>query len=350
MTKQTASITFYEIDRCGYYNRGSDVPEFGSLSHLLDDLQSWASGEDMTLDKTCTYEVGEESHAYGTFCFDVAKDVQSNSYLLTTWNEIPSNSAQVAAVDGAGKLGVADVSVTPLPEGRIPGYPTYFWILPDKDLFATVQFGKTLNGRESLEYYMRGFLRKYSHYVELIQRRNGTSVLGYRKDSTFPPDAGLIPQFHSRLCRKAGQVDYLLKHSSQVYKIIRKETIDFSSAPSYDLWQRNLKMFGISQPSSPDKESEKFRLEHNHQPSSAEMHEMIEFWREKSELDERWDDIGFKLTSEDKVRWLSHTLVRSKFPLDIPDDTKEVIDANSLLKQLVLSQETILAILSESDA
>jgi hypothetical protein len=84
----------------------------------------------MMLDQTCTYEPSELSEriAYRTFCYDLTSEEDNESFLLTTWNELPSSQGKIASVNGSAPVGDAEVSLTGIPEGNIPGYATYFWL------------------------------------------------------------------------------------------------------------------------------------------------------------------------------------------------------------------------------
>ena len=74
MASIDARITFYKIDRFGYFKSGQTSPEFGDLSETLDDLQKWALQDGMILGNTCTYEVDDEGSLLGTYCVDLVKD------------------------------------------------------------------------------------------------------------------------------------------------------------------------------------------------------------------------------------------------------------------------------------
>jgi hypothetical protein len=345
MTKEHGKITFYDINRCGYYKRGTDFPEFGDAESILPSLRSWAFQPNMTLEQTCTYEVGEHKPAYRTFCFDLVSDTSTNSYLLTTWNEVPSSANKIAAVRGLDRVGEAAVSLTDLPQNSIPGYATYFWLLPGKKLMATIQFQHNTNGRKNMEAYMSGFLTKFSMNVVANPSSDGTIVLEYGKGQSYPYDKTLSPQFKSLPRRKLGQIEYIRNNWAQIRKIIRKETISFNVEQQVARWQKLLQSVGVSQPQFPSKETEKFSFDLNYSPSEGEIEEMLNFWRENEDSGAKWDDLGFKMEGETDIRWLSHCLAKENFELDIARYNDEIVDAQSLLDQLVLKKSVILKLL-----
>jgi len=127
--KEEADITFYNINKCGYFKYGNDTPEFGNVADTFAELKEWTSNEGMTLGETCTYEIAESEDILRTFCFGLIKNASTGDYLLTTWNETPSTEGNVASVETSKPVGEAEVSLTELPAGSIPGYATYFWII-----------------------------------------------------------------------------------------------------------------------------------------------------------------------------------------------------------------------------
>lgn len=45
MVSETVTITFYKIQKCGYYRYGVVSPAFGGCDELLTDLALWAEGK-----------------------------------------------------------------------------------------------------------------------------------------------------------------------------------------------------------------------------------------------------------------------------------------------------------------
>ncbi|NJM64988.1 MAG: hypothetical protein HC851_04615 [Acaryochloris sp. RU_4_1] len=346
---ENCKITFYNIDRFGYYRRGHDNPEFGDLAEILDDLREWAFQPDMKLGQTCTYEVSDKSErvSYRTFCFDLVRDASSNTYLLTTWNESPSSQGKVASVRGLDPVGNPEVNLTKIPEDYIPGYATYFWFVPNKDTFATLQFQHNFNGRQSLEVYLRSYLATFSKHVasQTIIDSDSINILGYQKTSSHEVCQDLYPQFNSKPYQRVGQYDYIRNNSQEIRQVIRKDTLRHSVQQNRELWQRLIQTIGISDHSPPNEEFEhRFKFTVNHTPSAQELDEIIRFWNEK-EHDSKWDDIGFKLRGEEKIHWLSYSLARNDFPLNVRRVNDEIVDARSLLKQLLEHQEKIFSLL-----
>jgi hypothetical protein len=343
---ENCKLTLYSIDKCGYYRRGCETPEFGTLTEIFDNLRAWAFKQGMKLGQTCTFEPTGEQVAYRTFCFDLIKDLQSGTYLLTTWNELPSSQGKMAAVKGLDPVGEAEVNLTEIPDGSIPGYATYFWILPEKEMLATLQFQHSFNGRKHLEMYLKGFLCRYDENFVVTQESaiDSTNILGYKNGSDSELRTNLYPQFNSLLYRKPGQLDFIRQNWHRVRQVIRKDTIKFSIEENRTLWQQLLKTVGVGSNNFPSDESERFQFTLNYHPSEEDVNEMIRFW-ENQKQESKWDDIGFKLEREEDVRWLSHSMAKTEFPLDIIRNNDEIVDTQSLLDQVLLIYPKILSLL-----
>lgn len=146
---EEAHITFYDIVKCGYHYRGQDIPAFGGLLDTLAQLRDWAFRDDRPLAETCTYEIEDTDSVLRTFCFDFAES-ENNDVLLVTWNETETLDGSMASVNGTDPAGQAHVSTNEVPPGHIAGYPTYFWFVPEYNVFAAIRFGNRANGHTGL--------------------------------------------------------------------------------------------------------------------------------------------------------------------------------------------------------
>lgn len=103
MALETANITFYQINQCGYFAHGEDVPAFGNTPSLLKEVAEWSKGK--TLIETKLNEpVGD---VLPTYLFDIQEF--GGAWLLTIWNEVPSTKQNVASVMATSAVGKADV-------------------------------------------------------------------------------------------------------------------------------------------------------------------------------------------------------------------------------------------------
>lgn len=339
---ETAKVTFYRIKDCGFYKRGQDTPEFGSTFELLVDLQRWSNGKRLVQTKVFEPLDGQDVHP--VYLLDIKNS--DDTWLVATWNQTPSNEAGVASIQGESSVGDAEVKMTEIEPGGIPGFATYFWFLPKQGLFASVRFQHLWTGQKSLQIYLESFLGQFSRFVVFGQPDADTeiNIIGFRKDTKSPIES-LLPKYRTVMAQKPGRRDLILQKAESIRKVIRKTTLKLTRTPDRDFWQRMLQMTGISPP-GPETRPEKIRVQYEIATpvSSEEVKVIIADW--DAHHDREWDDYGFEFKGESgKPLWLSHSLAREEFELDVKRDNPEVINSDSLLKALNSARENIMEIL-----
>lgn len=339
---EEAKVTFYQIEKCGLYEYGADDAKIGGVSDFLNQLKAWVEKNDKPLVETCTYAIEESEDVDRTFCYDLITNGVTGDFLLITWNETPSYEGRVAAVQAKSKVGSAKVEFTKLPKDSIPGYATYFWFIPSKNVYATVRFQHRLNGKKNLDKYFKEFISKFSDYVVLADDGEADfNVAGYsEKDGEEP--LNLHSQFKTSIVRKTGQIDYILKQKKQIRKITRHNKLSPKIPECQEFWQKVLLNLGLKKQRNLNSEVN-FSYEFSFTPSETELKEMISEW-ERSH-DSKWDDIGFTLKGEQVPRWLSNSLARDEFDLDVKRINEEIVDAKSILEQLTEKRDLILGLL-----
>ncbi|EAT14770.1 hypothetical protein [Desulfuromonas acetoxidans] len=343
---EEAKVNFYRINKCGYYERGNDINSFGGIENILDQLFRWASQDDFTLNDSCTYEVLDDDQILRTFCCNLINEKNTGDYLLTTWNETPSNEGRVASIEANSTLGHSTVHMNALPEGTIPGYATYFWFLPQNNIFATIRFGsRTLNGHKNLVKYLNGFLDVFSDHVvkEEDPAMDGHyAVHGYRDLLTGEVTDTLYPAFASSPIRNPGEINYIKDNRVRIRKMIRKTTLDVNVQAEVEFYQRLLNRFGLGEPPAPDMHA---KIEYNmpFEPGTGELDEIIDNWNETA--GGTWNDIGFKMEGDPQPKWLSNSLAKASQTVDIEKDNDEVINAESLLGALIENRDAFLEVI-----
>ncbi len=336
---EDAKVTFYSIKQCGLYEYGSAERILGSLPLLLNQLKVWVKQGNKGLDETCTYEPEEDE---GTFCYDLVSNDVTGDFLLTTWNKTPLYEGAVAAVDAKSIVGSAKVEFTELPEGRIPGYATYFWFVPESDVFATIQFQHRMNGKQNFDHYIRGFISKFSDYsVFTVDGAGDLNLAGYSENGVDNP-LNLYPSFNAKVVRKPGDFEEILNQRNSITKVIRHNTLLPGVEDAQDWWEKSLSFLKLLE--KPELKTEvDISYEFAFNPSEGELINIIDSWKENH--GEKWDDVGFKITGRKSPLWLSNSLAREDFPLDVKRVDQEIVDATSILEQLTDKRDSILALL-----
>lgn len=343
---ESARVTFYKVVQCGYYKRSHARPEFGELPVILEDLTAWVKKDARPLNQTCTFRINDATTTLGTYLFDIRS--ADGDYLITTWNETPASEGSLHAVPGDKPVGKANVVAFSLPDGTIPGYATYFWFVPEKQVFATVRFQHSLNGHSALVKYVEEFVKSHSRFAQTVHSDENQEmvVVGYRDGSSGPIMDNLHPRFDTIMFRRPGAVELLRKNRENIRKIIRKTRLDLS-VPDNETWLNlSLKLFRMGH-SSRVVEPLKIKQELAYQPTKDQLDHVIAHWQ--AHQDSKWDDVGFQFTNETTVHWMSHAFARTEVELDITWDNAEMVNVASLAAALKKNKSTLLRRLMETE-
>ncbi|WP_444984879.1 hypothetical protein [Halomonas mongoliensis] len=344
MPVEKARITFFNIDQFGLYKHGDTTPVVGDVADALDDLMSWSGGKDLA--QTVTYQVSSSSQLMPSYLFDIRK--KGGTYLITIWNEVPSTQGSVASVDPNSSVGSVSVTMNPLKRGTIPGFATYFWFVPSLSVFASVQFQHSLVGRKELQKYVEGYLDPISKYVTFSSKKGGFKVVKYVDGSGVEHDK-LHSKFKSSVVRKPGDIQHVLSNHAKIERVIRRTTLEMKNQQQKDVMDKlvglvkRAKKINYTLPVNPVSISYEMPLHLNY----SDLNAIIDDWNKTNNHSRaEWDDYGFQLQGEmNKTYWLSSSLARDKFDLDVTRVNAEVVDGGSLLDALSNKKPTITSIL-----
>jgi hypothetical protein len=266
---------------------------------------------------------------------------------------MPNYDGTVASVNGFDTVGSATVSLTEIPQNSIPGYATYFWFLPSLDIFSTIQIqvNNKLNGQKNMKKYIHEFMAKFTNYVVKQPKTNPDNtqeydILGYRNTPSENCQK-LYPRFETSLYQKKGQIDFIKENRLSIQKIIRKNKVDFQVRQDIALWQKLLEYLHITETNNTSEEENNihFRYEIDLTPTEDELNQIMDQW--DSVHSTKWDNIGFMLKDETSPRWISHSIAKGDFDLELDRNDVGIISAESLLNALLNERQKILGLLEE---
>ncbi|WP_143326284.1 hypothetical protein [Vandammella animalimorsus] len=348
---EDAKITFFKINKCGYYSRGGPRGarrrEFGDLSATLAQIQQWVKGG-VQLAQTQTYPPSPEADLLPAFVFDIAQ--HNGEWLLVLWNQTPAGEKAVASVQPNEMVGQAAVIENAIAKGSLPGFPSYYWFQPQHSRMAGVRFEFPVAGHRQLQAYLKGFLSRSAKYAVVRQAVSGTAglvdesmeVIGYRKQPGDDPRQDVEPLFQSSQHRIAGDIEYLLKHHDSVRRVVRRVTLDLAKRKEdLALWQMFWrKLRGIE---TQVNEEVRVSYEMDTQITHQQIKELVRSYEDGSE---GWDDVGFVLRGESSPRWIGKAYARGEFKLPVIRVAPSVVSAQSLLEALQSNRASIEAVLS----
>lgn len=341
MVTEQATLTFYKINKAGYYRMGSTNAEFGSVSETLEDLKAWA--EPKTLKETKTFEADEER--FPTYLVDSRSSAGDWAVLL--WNEVPSNGQRMPSLREDSMFGEEpNVIMNPIQEGSIPGYATYFWFIPERNIMATVKLHNKLTSQGSLQKYLQCFLKQSSRHVraEVVETPDGShevQITGYMDnvDDVNEETKRYYPRFSASLIKNPGRHEEIRQKANFIKKIERVIELDLAQPEQLGLWQ---KMLDFVQLGAHQEVGASTKIKYIVSPdvTLADVNQMIDDWDEDtSEV----NDYGFIFQGEpNKTYWLSNSLSRTQFELRFERENDEIVNLQSLLDELSRKKDLIL--------
>lgn len=221
-----AKIKFFDIKKCGYYLRGRDQAEFGSLNDALQKLQLWADdGREFV--NTTTYEADPDNDLRNTYFCNWHQNEINGDSILILWNEAPNDSGVIYGMNPMDRPGSTNMLTTGFGNTpAIPGFPSYFWFVPERNVFATIRFSHSVQGKNNLDCYLNGFLANKSPYRVV----NGQDVVvGFSQTGMSTDVSGRIYSKFYALGRKQEELEAeLLSNQHRIKRIIKREALQYT--------------------------------------------------------------------------------------------------------------------------
>lgn len=337
LTPQDAHITFFDIKKCGFYKLRDAAPLFGGVDDILTQLQAWSAGAELS--HTKLFDPGEDSDDDPVYLFGLKKGAAG--WLVATWNEVPHTESGVASVSMNSKVGEEKVHMNGVVENSIPGYATYFWILPDQNLLATVRFSNK-SGQPGLVAYLERFMERFSRYAVIGQRDNQDVAIGYTNKRDGVPIQNVKPRFKTLLHQKPGTVEFFIDRVAQIKRVVRRAHLSTTTVIQTTMWQ-NIVKFVHGEANRANVSDQRVYVEVDYRPTVVELSQMID--AERALQHRGHDDLGFVLDGEQKPHWLSGTRASGAITLNVEQINEAAVSMDSLLQALQDNRNEILQFL-----
>ena len=340
-------IWLYDIAKCGYYSfRGHTPPLFGGVAQTFDSLTAWSSNK--VLGQTATFSVRDGDESGGAYFLDIHKGANGD-FLVGIWNRLPGNKNNISSVGIGDVVGSASAEITEIDRSRIPGFATYFWVMPSAQRVACVRVKHDSHGLENFKKYVLGFLKYYNPQNVVIGAPlpdGAIDILGYRKDTTTNDVVGgAYPKLAVKSIVLGGDVAYLKANASSIDRVLCKTTLSSESPGDFQRWQKVLDLTRLFRSPPPLKEEALVRLDFPMQFTPTQLTNAVADWQKRDGgTDETGqDDLGFHLRNGE-IRWLSKSHPRTGYQIDVQWVDDELVDIESLLNQLQVHRAEVLAI------
>ncbi|WP_230954797.1 hypothetical protein [Burkholderia gladioli] len=343
MPNETVKITFYKIEKCGFYAWGGAQASFGGVADTFAQLRNWSAG--MPLSLTKLFDAGgANDEILPVYLAGIVQ--RGNEWVFATWNEVPAHQGGVASVSRDSPVGAPEVHINEIAENSIPGFATYFWVIPQRNLIASVRFVHNISGQPGMRAYVERFLARESQYVVNGQNELGENVIvGYAEDGLNIRGVR-YPKFKTIAFVKDGQRQYILDNAARIKRVMRRGHLTVENQVQRSQWEGIVSFFrGVRADNHPVVADKSVFIEMEYQPTVAELREI--FAREDENEERRmWDDVGFKFQGEGtKEYWLRRALASDSFSIPVERTNEEVVDLEALAGSLNDNRRRILAIL-----
>jgi len=320
---EKASIRFYEVKKCGLYKPNARHASLGSFLAITDNIFNWSHAANRLVQSTCTYEVdGDfEMDFLETYLASIKKDNSSGDFILTTWNRTHDSGDSVYALDPSATVD----SITSntfhrgnLPATSIPGYATYFWLMPSLNTMATITFGSPRSGMSPFSYWLESFINVESRYCR--RSDSGDEILGYA-EADNPPDSELEARFIRVLHKNPAKRQMIIANRSRIKRIIKRVKLDRAQIVHSGAIDNLAKLLGIDR--HPEITSSELPLtyELGYTPTEEQLEEIISAY-ENSNTKTNWEDVGFVFPKKNSFganekEWLSKSFAKTNINLQV---------------------------------
>lgn len=231
-----AKIKFFDIKKCGFYLRGGSQTEFSGLNDALEKLRSWA-GDGREFVNTTTYEPDPDNDLRNTYFCNLHRNDVNGDSLLILWNEVHNDSGVIYGMNPLDRPGSTSMLTTGFGDTpAIPGFPSYYWFVPEKNVFATIKFNHSVQGKNNLDHYLNGFLANKSPYR--VTNDEGT-VVGYSANGLQNNNSSRVHSKFYALGRKQEELEAeLLTNLHKIRKIIKRESLQYTLEDDRRLLER----------------------------------------------------------------------------------------------------------------
>lgn len=300
------TITFFNTEEFGFYKHGTTDLLFGAAGDALSELQAWAEGKDVGMTELASPSK-RFAGALPVYIFGV-QPTHGTDWLLATWNSMPSGGGKIASMARKSTVGQApEVHENPVVEGTIPGFPTYFWFVPERNVFASLRFENPVTAVQPMLGYLRQFLKTESGYV--VKDGDG-AIVGYRELNGNGDHTKAHAKISASVRTKPGAVQHLKAVRNDIRCVVRDSYLTQRKRLDRNVFQRAAQFLRGSTDKSDFTQDAKVHVELKYTPTAAELDQMID-----TELatprETEFDDLGFKLSGSNETIWINSALSRN---------------------------------------
>lgn len=324
---------FYRVSQCGYFRWGESDPSIASLEETLSSLATWSSGKSLLA--TRVEGIGEKLPSY---LFDIKN--YGRCWVITLWNEVPTEDGSVTSVMGTDIVGSADVQATAIAAGAIPGFPSYAAFFPEYDLYISLKNADVIAGTEQVKNYFQTFLSRSAPWVSVdVTDPANPEIVGYvdLDDHERAIHTDLYPRFSIQVQKTGDERAEMIRKVTSIRKVIRVNEINTLRAPDRALYQRALAIAGLE--GTPQGRTVRIRQEI---PVRLTRDQLVALLNSvEPELIPKRNDVAVVFDRDQREHWLSGVIPNLELDLDIDKD-EGVFPAIGLARRLAARRTALI--------
>jgi len=330
-----AKIKYFDIKRCGYFHRGNEAA-LGNISDTLRKLSAWGTDGRAFANTTC-YESDPDNDLLNTYFCGWSQNTTTKDSLLILWNQVANDNGVIYGMrpnsqPGETSMLTTDFGNTPV----IPGAPSYIWFIPSKNVFATIRFTHSVQGKGNLDHYLNGFLQNKSPYRVL----NGQNeVIGYSASGKATENSAKYHPRFEAYGRKQEELEAeLLTNILKITKIIKRETLQYSSDDDRSTFERVFSKLLANSPTFNQTRTISHELQFS--PTETELKQIIKNFGELGE-DTFIKNAGF-VYKDGRTVMLTGASVAFTHQFEISREENQLISAERLLAAITTHRADLL--------
>ncbi|GJJ01595.1 hypothetical protein RugamoR64_21330 [Duganella rhizosphaerae] len=305
-------------------------------------IAAWADGK--LLGQTATFGTNEGDELAEAYLLDIHHGAHGD-FLVGIWNRLPGNRHHVSSVGIGDVVGAVSAEVTEIDRNRIPGFATYFWVMPAERRVATIGLKHQSHGRVNFINYCGSFLKFINpeHVILSAPAADGSfTIQGYRQSALHDAlPGGVRPTFGVESLTSGGDLQFLRDNVGSISKVFCKTLLTTAEPGQRDWWQTLLDVTRIGKAPPVNIEEAQIKVELPVSLTLPELESTIAEWEDDlQDGGGRLQDLGFKVA--DEIKWLSKSNARDSERLDVQWIDDELVNLEALLGQLQVHRARIL--------
>ena len=326
----------YELKDCGFYDKETNKLRFGAMNSWWNDFITWSGSN--TFFNTQTFRC-KDSENPSVYC--LCSGTYNSIWYLSLWNETSSINGSVLSIPKEGTVNDISPVKNSLKKDTVPGWESNFIIDPAKRYFISLSLNNNLNGKGlgiwQLERYFLNYLRNFSKYRTIKEKKGGLIHVGYNSADELPeePVEGRKRTFDIRFkCARVilpDNISYIRENVSRIRTLVYRTKVDFKNPDQMGKIKKFMALLGVV--STNDFESTEttrtFLSEIPWEPTLDDLDNTYNAWHTSDDNDE----MGIKLAGDaSKIVWFDKTFAKDEFSLPNDLESLQTIKKDDFVK------------------